>query len=493
MLSRSSSAVLAAALYLTLWLASCGAPPEPESPAESTPPPSILEALAEGLPEMMERATVPGLSIAVVEEGVIETRAFGVATTETGAAVTEETVFETASLSKPVFAYAVLRLVERGELDLDRPLSELSDYQGTDFAEIQQDERIGSVTPRHVLTHTTGFPNWRGGSPLGFRAEPGEFGYSGEGFVYLQTAVEAVTGRPVEEVIRQEVLDPLGMKSSSYVWQESYDSLAASGHDFLGEAVEKNKPEDPNTAGSLHTTAGDFALFLREMLKPTLLPEGTVNAMLTPSSTAADGVSWGLGWGLEEVEKPDGGTETYFWHWGNNGIFRCFTAGSRTSQRAFVLFTNAENGQTFTNTLLARFAPGEHPAPAWQEFPDWDSPTIAASKRLVLAGDEGARAVREAYDALRAELPAEAFAENSLNRLGYRLLQRGAHAGAVEVFRIITELYPDSWNVWDSLGEGLMESGETEAAIEAYERSLELNPDNGNGRRMLERLRGESS
>src|SRR5215210_7961178 len=137
--------------------------------------------LLRNLPRLLELASVPGLALAVVDGKRVWRRGFGDAIEESAQPVSDETVFEAASLGKPLFAYAVLRLVDAGVLDLDRPLY---DYLPSPEADTP---RMRRVTARHVLTHTSGLPNWRHtAGPLAPETEPGEtYAYSGEGFFYL--------------------------------------------------------------------------------------------------------------------------------------------------------------------------------------------------------------------------------------------------------------------------------------------------------------------
>jgi CubicO group peptidase (beta-lactamase class C family) len=197
------------------------------------------DQLATLIRQLMARANIPGLSIALIEDGKIAwVGSFGVKSTKTGGKVDELTVFQAASLSKVVFAYGVLKLVDQGKLDLDTPLSKyVPEY-------VRNDYRINAITARHVLTHRTGFPNWRSaGQPLAIHFKPGDrFSYSGEGFVYLQLVVEKITGLSLDAWIRQTVLDPLRMTSSSYLWQAKYDTLAASGHSSAGTPDNQFKP-----------------------------------------------------------------------------------------------------------------------------------------------------------------------------------------------------------------------------------------------------------
>jgi len=163
----------------------------------------------------MDKHSVPGLSMTLIESGDIAwSKGFGVSSSESGDAVTPETVFEAASISKPVFAYAALSLHESGAIDLDAPLD---GYLSEPF--LEGDPRLSLITMRRVLCHTTGFQNWRRENPLKIHFEPGErFSYSGEGYMYLQRVVEEMTGLPFETFMKRMLLSPFGMEGSSNVW-----------------------------------------------------------------------------------------------------------------------------------------------------------------------------------------------------------------------------------------------------------------------------------
>jgi CubicO group peptidase (beta-lactamase class C family) len=314
-------------------------------------------------------------------------------------------VFEAASLGKPLFAYAVLKLVDAGVLDLDRPLH---DY----FASPEADTpRMRRVTARHVLTHTSGLPNWRHQpGPLAPVTEPGEtYAYSGEAFFYLQRVVERVTGRPIARLLREEVLQPLGMTESSWVWRDDFDARMAVGYDESGNpaevyaaigrrtaviAEEWRKPieewryEDaarvvplvnpawpvlplymvPNVAASLLTTARDYARFLAHLVaqpaSSVSVPSGalalrpaTREAMTTPQVRINSALAWGLGWGLQEDEY--GRT---LWHWGANNGFRNFAVADPSNSRAIVVLTNSGNGPRVYERVIVALTGHDHPA-----------------------------------------------------------------------------------------------------------------------------------
>ncbi len=307
-------------------------------------------SLDEVVVPLMDREGIPGLSLSMVSRGSIVTRNWGVANVESGLAVADDSIFEAASLSKPVFARGVMQLIERGELDLDRPLVE---YGAAPY--LEGDRRIDVVTARLVLSHQTGLPNWRRDRELAFSFDPGErFGYSGEAYVYLQRVVEYLTGETLDAFVRRTTFEPLGMTASGYVWRDAYDETSTIGHDRQGRPRKKRKPSEGNAAASLHTTASDYALFLAAMLDDTTAAN---TQMLTPEVDIGLDLAWGLGWGLE---TRDGGRD--FWHWGDNGAFKSFTTGSPAFGKAIVIFTNSANGLRAAEPIVKEVVGGDHPA-----------------------------------------------------------------------------------------------------------------------------------
>ena len=137
-----------------------------------------------------------------------------------------------------------------------------------EYPRLAHDERYKKITARIVLSHGTGLPNW-GGEQLTLRFEPGTaYGYSGEGFVFLQKVLERVTGRSLDELARREVFRPLGMTRSSFVWQERFAGDAAYGKDWLWNVAPANRytEAEANAAASLLTTATDYAKFVAAVL-----------------------------------------------------------------------------------------------------------------------------------------------------------------------------------------------------------------------------------
>ena len=344
---------------------------------------AAVTRLEQTIPHLMTEADIPGLSIAVIRDSkMIWTRGFGVTNAETKARVTDNTVFEAASLTKPVFAYAVLKLVDNGKLDLDTPLVK---YLPGRY-DVGDDPRLDQITARHVLSHTSGFPNWRpgGDKTLKMYFSPGDrFSYSGEGFVYLSKVVEHITGESQQAFIKRTVFDPLDMMSSDLVWRNDYESLKTFTHDWVGGVSGRRKPDKTNAAASLQTTANDYAKFVIAMLNGAGLKPPTARLMLTPQASVtlagpfslntpdakrSPTVSWGLGWGLEKTQ--DG---MAFWHWGDNGDTKAFVLAVPKQKTGLVVFANSANGLSIINELVGSVVGNDHPALAWLNLERYNS------------------------------------------------------------------------------------------------------------------------
>jgi CubicO group peptidase (beta-lactamase class C family) len=316
--------------------------------------------LEKDIPEHMKKAGVPGLSIALIRGGKTAwVHGFGIKEEKSGQPVTVDTVFEAASLSKPVFTYGVLKLVEQGKLGLDVPLTT---YLPKPF--VAGDERLAKITARIVLSHRTGFPNWPGddGSvPIYFT--PGErFSYSGEGYIYLQQVVEKITGRPLNEYMTEAVFRPLGMTLSSYVWRPDFDTLTATGYDSDGKPTELWKPAEAGAASTLNTTAKDYAVFVEAILNGKGLKPATLREMEAPAialdpecricikqepKQLSKNLFWGLGWGIERQDGTDA-----LWHWGDNGSFKAFVMVDPKAKSGVVMFSNSQNGLEVAKPLV---------------------------------------------------------------------------------------------------------------------------------------------
>lgn len=287
------------------------------------------DAAREPLDAERARRRIPGAAIAFVARGApAELHALG--------DLDAGSVVEVASLSKAVFAFAVIAEAVRGALDLDAPIAAIApppyrhvhDGGEDGFA----DPRLAQVTPRLLLSHRAGLPNWSRDRPLAFVAAPGAgWRYSGEGYVLLQRALEA-RGAPLEELVGRRVLAPLGMARSTF----DPGVPRAPGHDRSGAAVTSGLSA-PLAATSLLSTARDYARFVRRLVEAQA-GDPIVDAMTAPQVTVDAGrrLSWGVGVALAE---PD-----WIFHWGVNRGYRALFVGSRSRAAGVVVVTDSDNG-----------------------------------------------------------------------------------------------------------------------------------------------------
>lgn len=271
---------------------------------------------------------------------------------------TADSVFQAASLSKPIFAYAALKLAQDGSLNLDAPLIS---YLPHGYLHIQNPFAFGkppitdlvvapelqAVTARMVLSHTSGLPNWSS-DPLAFNFKPGtDWQYSGEGFMLLQRVVESITNQGLDDFMQSRLFEPLGMSNTAFRWKPQFADTFMPGlprHTQIPEAF---------APFSLHTSANDYAKFLAALMADQQALQLIVQS---PASVVPKlGLAWGLGWGVELGEK-----ETFIWQWGNNPGYRAFVMASTSSGDAVVMLTNSEGGLAMAEPIIATALPGTH-------------------------------------------------------------------------------------------------------------------------------------
>jgi len=447
----------------------------------------------------MKEGEVTGAYVVLIRNTRIDWhRGFGVKNADTQVPIDDATIFEIASLTKPVFAYGVLTLVDSGKLDLDTPLA-----QYLPAIALAGDSRSTLITTRMVLSHTTGFQNeLHPGERLQIYFTPGErFSYSGEGFLYLQKVVEHITGERLDVFMKRTVFDPLGMTSASYVWQDGFETLMANGHNAAGVVAERIKPTEVKLPW-LHMTALDYGKFVIAVMNGVALKEATVRLMLTPqvhinescvfclspgTGRVSSSLSWGLGWALERTEAGQA-----FWHWGENrGEFQTFAMAYPKEKTGIVVFTNSGNGFSILPEIVSAALGGSHPAFAWMGYETYKSPTRILFREIfrdILA--RGEPAINQ-YRQSRTNPGAVVLNEDQVNRLGYWLLGRKRVKEAIAVFTMNIGDFPNSANAYDSLGEACAVNGDTALAISYYQKSLALNPNNTHAVEMIKKLQNQ--
>ena len=299
----------------------------------------------------MARENIPGLAIALVhDDQVFWSEGYGVANSFTRRIVLADTPFEAASIGKPVTAYAALKLVQDGRLDLHKPMSS---YLAKQF--VAPSPYRDEITAWHVMTHSSGLSNNLLEATHQVAFKPGSrFSYSGVGFMYLQRVIEAITHQPFNDFMTQTVFAQLGMGSTSF-FRAFGDDRIARGHVYLfGFALPMPffPIAQPNAANLLCSAAPDLAKFAIELMHPHFLDADLVKLMLTDQFQGHIGknpVSWGLGVGLDHTASG-----VCFWQWGDNGDFESYLLGCPDAKIGVVILTNSSRGRIVARNLAAK-------------------------------------------------------------------------------------------------------------------------------------------
>ena len=470
------------------------------------PTPDKAAPLQLDMPKLMEVFKVPGLSVAVIDNYKIAwAKAYGVTAIGGSTPVTTKTLFQAGSISKPVAATGALYLVEHGKLSLDEDVNKKLVTWKVPENEFTKDQK---VTLRRLMTHSGGltvhgFPGYATDAPIPtlvqiFNGEkpantapirvdfvPGsKVRYSGGGVTIEQQLMIDVTGTPFPQFMKKTVLDKIGMTDSSYEQPLplARAALTATGTYSDGKAVPGKWHIYPEMAAAgLWTTPTDLAKFVIEIALSKqgksnhVLSQAMATEMLRPQIERA-----GLGFFLGDEKTPD-----QFGHGGADEGFQADLIMFADSGQGIAIMGNSDNffavASYFENSVAKEYGwklpPREHPT----------GQLLALVQRM-----QGTQAAIEEFQYLKqAHLPDYKVDEDSLNLLGYVLLQSKKIDDAIQVFKLNVQEYPKHWNCYDSLGEAYMNAGQKELAIQNYQKSVELNPENTNGIEALKKLKGE--
>jgi CubicO group peptidase (beta-lactamase class C family) len=338
----------------------------------------------------MARAQVPALAVAIIDRGEIAYMAgFGYRDVERKLPLTDTTVMYAASLTKAMFAHLAMQLVDDGVIALDTPIARylpkpLPTYEK--YADLAGDARWERITPRMLLSHTSGLPNWRfvkANGKLAFDFDPGaQFAYSGEGINLLQLVIEERTGKNVGALMQSRVFDRFGMTRTSMTWQPSFASEYALGYDSTGTVVGHNKRASVRAAGSADTDIADMARFVQGVLRGDGLSDASRRAMWSPQirirtpfefptpsfdTTSRDDaikLSYALGWGT--FESPYG--PAFFKEGHDDVSWRNYMVAFARPKSAIIMLSSSANAEPMFPELLAQLLGDAYSPVKWMGY-----------------------------------------------------------------------------------------------------------------------------
>jgi CubicO group peptidase (beta-lactamase class C family) len=322
------------------------------------------EALADLASKLAHDDNIQSIAVATLEAGHVS-QSFLVSGSPTSPP--KHAVFQAASLSKPVVAFLALRLAQAGKLELDRPVDQLLPdgylHRQNIFAlkarpvvDAVPAEVLRQITPRMLLSHTAGFPNWCSSGALLLEYEPGSrWQYSGEGYVLLQHMIEVISSLSLQEMAERILFQPLELGETAFKITDSIQPRLA-----IGAPRQLRFPYEI-ASSSLYTSAEDYAKFVANILNDeSSVSLITNNPVMLPTSWGdyfrSTRLAWGLGWGLEARDAP-----VSLWHWGSNPGFRSLVLADLRSHNAIVVLTSSENGMSAAKKLVTTAMPAEHP------------------------------------------------------------------------------------------------------------------------------------
>ncbi len=449
----------------------------------------ITAKVDEFIKNEMQKQHVPGVSLAVVQNGkIVLSKGYGWANVEHQVAVKPETIFQSGSVGKQFTATAVMMLVEEGKIVLDEKISK---YLGN------VPDAWKNITVRHLLTHTAGLTDYprdfdfrrdytedellkrEQAIPVAF--QPGEkWQYSNMGYVTLGILIGKVTGKFYGDFLRERIFKPLGMTTTRIISEADIVPHRAAGYSLVKGELKNQEWVSPsmNTTadGSLYLTALDMVKWDAALNGEKLLKKTSLEQMWTPVKLNDGKTSpYGFGWALGTLRG-----HRIIHHGGAWQGFKSFIARYPNDGLTVIFFANLSqaNPDIFAHGVAGIYNPELTP-------PLPISDVIA--KTIEQKGIDAA--ISQYRDLKRTQPDEYNFSEPLLNALGYQLLTGKKLKEAIEIFKLNVEMFPQSSNVYDSLGEAYMVNGDKSLAVKNYEKSLELDPQNTNAADMLKKLR----
>lgn len=310
----------------------------------------VVENSQNEIEKLLKENKVPALGIGIVENGKL-TKVGVYGTLDQQKTAPYNTIFKVASLTKPIFALVTLKLIDKGLLDLDEPL-----YKYWIDPDIINDKQYKKLTPKLILTHQSGFPNWRymtESNKLAFEFEPGtKYQYSGEGFEYLRKAIEKKLDKSIEELANELVFKPIEMSDTHFWWDSKMDETRyALNFKENGEKLATVKYYEANAAATLLTTVEDYGRFLEYVINGAGLSEKLYQEMIEAQVKLKEDDFFGLGW---EILTDFSNDEFALLHTGKDPGVSTLAIWFPKSKNGYLIFLNGDNVNNIYEELLTK-------------------------------------------------------------------------------------------------------------------------------------------
>lgn len=443
-------------------------------------------------------------SVLVAQKGeVIYSGGAGFANLEWSVKNTADTKFYIASITKTFTSVTVMKLIDQGKLTLDTKLSDVLKWYRTDTG--------NKVTIRHLLNHTSGIANYLnmkgksisqvaddfGTAPIDKLAfakkycqgdiefEPGtQWNYNNTAYLLLGLIIEQVSGKSYENAVSDFIFKPLGMTNSGDIQAHQYDVFTEMATGYMRNFTDFVHPPYWNMStsyaqGSIYSNVYDLLKFDQALYDPDFLSKASYDAMFTPNLN-----NYGCGWELRESPiGKDKAVKKIRTHEGF--LFAWHTRFYQISDDQYLIVILSNGGSAPLENICSGITDV-----LYDRQPVLVKPLIANLIYGAFKNKSLKSVLEQCHRYFSEEKDKWDFSEFELNRLGYYTLLSDPES-SVMIFRFVTEIYPQSWNAWDSYGESLAVARKKTEAIQAYEKSVNMNPENKGGFEMLKKLKGE--
>jgi CubicO group peptidase (beta-lactamase class C family) len=483
--SFASKTVRRAAAYLfraiLIWcVGACGLP---KSPADRT------KEIGNLMSTLYERGQFNGAVLVAQQGDVIYRKALGKANLQTATNFTPETPSDIGSLTKQFTAMAIMILAEQSKVSYDDPVSKY-------IPEFSRSLRVSKISVRHLLTHTSGIPDYGDLgiddsrlTPQGLIAimlgkeglfsQPGlKYRYSNPGYSLLAIVVERVSGRAFGDFLEQEIFKPAGMRNTFvYDSPRKGSTRAAIGYDQFGQVDDSGPTAIPGDGG-IYSTVDDLFQWDQALYTDKLVRQSTMSLAFTPGKVEEGNSNYGFGWNVGED-----GNDKYVWHTGSHAGFRAFIERRLTKRVTVIMLTNKGNSKRLDINVAVQSILADKP---------YVLPKQSGAEKLYRTIHEsGIQAAMRMFDSLKNKKDANYdLGESELNTLGYQLLYRDKRpSDAIAILKLNSTEHPKSSNAFDSLGEAYRNNGDKDLAINSYQTAVILDPTNGHAAEMLKELK----
>ncbi len=436
-------------------------------------------------------------AVLVAENGkVMLKKGYGLANMEWNIPVEPDTKFRLGSITKQFTSMLILQLVQEGKIKLEGKL--------TDYLPDYRKDTGDRITIHHLLNHTSGIPSYTG-LPNFFKEssrdpysvsdfikkfasgdldfEPGtKWNYNNSGYFVLGAIIERVTGKPYEQVLKERILDPLGMKNTGYDHHETILAKRASGYQKSIDGYVNAAYLDmslPYAAGSLYSTVEDLYLWDQALYTNKLISAELKEAMFKPGLN-----NYAYGWVVTKPQLAPGEPITIIRHGGGINGFNTLIVRQPETKSLIVLLNNT--GGTKLDEIAQKIVAVLYNKPYKAPLRD-----IAETLYKTIVERDVVAAIKQYRELKATAQDAYDFSPPQLNDLGYKLLQTKRVKDAIEIFKLNVEMFPQAFNTYDSLAEAYMLNGDKDLAIQNYKKSLDLNPKNAGATAALKKLEGK--